>query len=290
MRLTRLWEDYAAFHRLALSSRDVDPVYPVLRALASDLDLTPEDRVRLVMTHVAYYHLGSALAAFEGLGPILPCATERRGHRDPRKLAAHLDALRSVSDGPGGWSLWFASAVEGKAPRDAWKALNERLTEIHGNGRWAAYKTAEMLWKVCGFPVEATDMGHLYSTGPRKGLNLLFDDLAQGSSRDEIASLDLASEQLCDLLRIEGLSAPIEEAETTLCDFHSLHSGHYYIGHDIDQMLRQLLDVQCALTPKALHARRSLPRAYRGEVNGWSGTDKLRKSVYLRTGKIVERT
>jgi hypothetical protein len=268
----------------------VDPIYPVLRTLAQDLGLSVEERLRLVFCHVAYYHLGSALAFFEGRGPTLPCATERRGHRDPKKLAAHLEALRAISEAPGGWSLWLEPSVAGKSPREAWKALNERLTEIYGNGRWAAYKTAEMLWKICGLPVEAADMGHLYSTGPRKGLNLLFDDLPQGSNRDEIAALDKASEKLCRLLKGEGLKAPIEETETTLCDFHSLCGGNYYIGHDIDQMLRQLLDVQSGLTHPAIRARRSLPRAYRGEVNGWSGPDKLRKGAYLRTGRILERT
>lgn len=290
MRLTPLWGDYARFHALALETRDVDPVYPVLRTLAQDLRLSAEERIRLVMAHVAYYHLGSALAFFEGRGPTLPCATERRGHRDPKKLAAHLDALRGVSDAPGGWSAWFAPALAGKSPRDAWKALNERLLEIHGNGRWASYKTAEMLWKVCGFHVEATDMGHRYSSGPRQGLNLLVEGLPSGNAREVVPTLDGVSEELCRLLEKEGLPAPIEEAETTLCDFHALCDGRYYVGHDIDQMLRQILDVQSGMTRDVLKARRVLPRAYRGEINGWSAPDKARCRAYRATGKILERT
>jgi hypothetical protein len=34
----------------------------------------------------------------------------------------------------------------------------------------------------------------------------------------------------------------VAQVETSLCDFHSLVQGGYYLGHDIDQMQAQLLD------------------------------------------------
>jgi hypothetical protein len=285
-----LFNDYLRFHTLALDTRDVDPVYPVLRHLAAGQGLSAEDRIRLVMRHVAYYHLGSALTAFAGEGVILPCATERRSHRDVRKLQTHLDALRSVENLPGGWTTWFAPVGRYSDRRVAWGALNSRLLEIWGNGRWAAYKTAEMLWKVCGFPVEATDMGHAYSSGPRRGLALLSEGLPTGNSTADIQALNEASERLCGRLRSEGAGASVEEVETTLCDFHSLHVGRYYVGHDIDQMLRQLLDVQSSLTGAALDARSAtLPQRYLGEVYGWTGPDRDRCRRYRRTGEIMER-
>lgn len=289
--MTGIWDDYARFHKLALETWDVDPTYPVLNHIADELGLSLEDRIRLVMRFVAYYHIGSGLAAFTGQGPVLPCATERRGHRDPRKLVRHLNALEELEAQPGGWTAWLNVAVESQVSRQAaWGALNRRIMEIYGNGRWAAYKTSEILWKVCGFKVEATDMGHAYSTGPRHGLDLLIPNLPQGNSAEGVRVLDEASERICTRLRSESLVASVEEVETTLCDFHALHAGRYYVGHDIDQMLRQLLDVQSNLTTTALRARlHTLPHAYLGEIHGWTGPDVGRKQIYRKTGKVVER-
>lgn len=286
------WDDYARFHALALETRDVDPTYPVLRQLAIYDGLSTEDAVRFVMRYVAYYHLGSGMASFLGSNAVLPCATERRGHRDVRKLEKHLDALRSIEALPGGWTRWFSGVTDhGFGPRAGWVRLNNRLLEIHGNGRWAAYKTSEILWKVCGFPVEATDMGHAYSSGPRQGLDLLVPNLPQGNSAAGVRALDEASVKVCKRLKAQGLEAPVEEVETTLCDFHALVEGRYYVGHDIDQMLRQILDVQSGWTSAALEARfHTLPHLYLGEIYGWTGPDSGRKKAYRDSGKILERT
>ncbi len=290
--MTGTWEDYIKFHELALQTRDVDPTYPVLKQLAKYHGLTAEDRIRLVMRFVAYYHLGSGLASFLGEDGPLPCATERRGHRDDRKLQKHLRALRDVEAAPGGWEGWISKAIQGSAgPREAWGKLNDALLEIWGNGRWASYKTAEILWKVCNIRVEATDMGHAHSSGPRQGLDLLFDGLPRGNSAEVVAALDKISNRVRMRLIGAGLQAPVEEVETTLCDFHALATGRYYVGHDIDQMLRQLLDVQSGWTRSALDARfHTLPHQYLGEIYGWTGPDADRKRAYRDTGKILERT
>lgn len=291
--MTGIWEDYIRFHELSLQTRDVDPTYPVLKYLAKEGQLSGEDRIRLVMRFVAYYHLGSGLASFLGKNTEpLPCATERRGHRDPRKLAKHLDALRSVEAMPGGWERWVSNALQGSSgPREAWGKLNDAILTIWGNGRWASYKTSEILWKVCNVRVEATDMGHAHSSGPRQGLDLLFDGLPRGNSAEVVAALDHVSNRVRMRLIGAGLQAPVEEVETTLCDFHSLATGRYYVGHDIDQMLRQLLDVQSGWTRRALDARfHTLPHQYLGEIHGWTGTDVNRKRAYRDTGRILERT
>lgn len=288
--MTGVWDDYARFHKLALETWDVDPTYPVLNHIADELGLSLEDRIRLVMRFVAYYHIGSGLAAFTGQGPVLPCATERRGHRDNRKLVRHLNALEEVEVQPGGWEKYFRQALDGSlGRRQGWAHLQVLLLDIWGNGRWAAYKTAEVLWKVCGFPVEATDMGHAFSSGPRQGLALLAK-VPAGNSKADVQELDEISERICARLRSESLVASVEEVETTLCDFHALHAGRYYVGHDIDQMLRQLLDVQSSLTATALRARMyTLPHAYLGEIHGWTGPDVGRKQIYRKTGRVVER-
>lgn len=289
MKLSRYAADYARFHKLSTETGDVDPVYPVLREVAKAQGLSQEDTIRLVFMHVAYYHLGSGLAYFSGVRGKMPTATERRGHRDERKLVVHMDALETISEAAGGFSYFLAPALVADKPKISWSNLVDRLQTIPGNGRWASYKTAEMLWKVAGYAVEAPDMGHANSSGPRQGLALL-TPIPKGNSADVIEGLNGISDRLCNWLGHQQLPSAVEEVETTLCDFHALVEGRYYVGHDIDQMLRQLLDVQSSLTDATLAARRAaLPEAYLGEIHGWSGPDPIRKRAYKRTGQIVER-
>lgn len=289
-----LWDDYRDFHWAMVDSRDLDPVYPVYRALADDLGMGLEDRVRLVLLHVAYYHMGSALVAFSatnsladmGSAPLpLPCATERRGHRNPAALSAHLNSIARRADEIVGWCRAADRAGPG-----GWGLMTDRLETVHGNGRWAAYKTAEMFQHILPLPIEAPDMGHAHSSGPRKGLALLYRDLPEGSGVDVVRHLDRLSDEVVGALRWPDRRVALSEAETSLCDFRSLVTGRYYVGHDIDKMQEQLTTVPSELSSRAVSARRIvLPRAYLGELSGRTGVDKNRRRVYLDTGKIVTR-
>jgi hypothetical protein len=82
----------------------------------------------------------------------------------------------------------------------------------------------------------------------------------------------------------------METAETSLCDFYAMTRGRYYVGIDIDEMQEQLLRVPSDLTKWAFKARyESLPHDYLGELNGWEGIDKARKSIYKNTREIAVR-
>lgn len=292
--------DFRRFHRLAVETGDVDPVYPVLRAYGAWHGTTHENLLRLTFLHVAYYNLGSAIRAWHHLGTEderlrLPTGVERRGHRDPRKLARHLAQLDYIANDRGGYTGWLDRAMADEdTPEGRWDAVSDAVLSLYGNGRWAAYKACEMLAKVNGYELHAPDMGHAYSSGPRKGLELLVPNLPAGNSRDAVQVLDLASVALVAELGDEGLpGADVETVETTLCDFHATVTGGYYVGHDIDLLLAALL----AWTPETLpgHAvlmearRTSFPDAYLGELHGWTGPDRVRKRAYKDTGVIVER-
>lgn len=327
---TPLIGDYGRFHELAVGTGDVDPVYPVLIGVARNLDLTADQAAWLALLHVAFYDLGSALLAYAATGgrprPLpprglhLPCGTERRGNRDPRQLAAHLDSLTARCEGYGGAAHWLAAAcTDGVDPgggrRLSYLAAFNGVQQVRGNGRWAAYKTCELLSHVLrGYDpawthIEPTDMGHAYSTGPRQGLALL-TAIPPGNSVRAVARLDRLSARLVDLLHGRGLAATAATAETTLCDFHALTAGRYYVGHDIDQMCAQLrraadnavrfADGDLALAARcndiltaAWDARATVfPHAYLGEratPQRW-GIDKTRTAVYRASGQILART
>lgn len=303
MRVNSLFEDYVRFHRVEMANRDVDPVYPVLRGVGDALDWTLEMRVRSVFLHVAYYDLGSTLAALDRRAPFLrafrdpvpglKCGTERRRHRMGDNLAVHLADLERIAGERNGLHWWVEREL-GDVPADNWRRVTENLMGVTGNGRWAAYKTCEMLASVCGLPLEAPDMGHANSSGPRAGLGVLYPDTRGmiGNRTEVIRELDEVSDLLVRELRARETEASSATAETTLCDFHSLVEGRYYCGLDIDVMQEQLerAPLSREMLRTALAARqRELPAEYLGELNDWTGSDRARKRVYRLTGEIVER-
>lgn len=286
------WNDYVEFHREQIESWDIDPVYPVLRWIAKDADR--ESALWLTFLHVAYYHIGSALAVWDR-HPYptipdddllrLPCGTERRGHRDPAKLRKHLTSL--VACAP---LTTFVDRAVTRDPKRSWARMEILLQTIWGNGRWATYKTSEMLMKVNDLPLEATDMGHKNGSGSKHGLKLLFPNAPTGNTPRDIEILDRMSQTLVDVLNRAGVEASLETAETSLCDFHSLVEGRYYVGHDIDAMFGQLQAVPSSLTEKAIQARfETLPHRYVGELQGWETIDDERKRQYKQTGQLLFR-
>jgi hypothetical protein len=287
-----LWNDYVSFHTEQIKSWDIDPVYPVLKYINKDVDA--ESAIWLTFLHVAYYHIGSALAVWhEYPYPAipsddmlkLPCGTERRAHRDPAKLKKHLTDLitrEPLSE--------FVNRAITNDPRRSWARMELMLQTIWGNGRWATFKTSEMLMKVNDLALEATDMGHKNGSGSKHGLKLLFPNAPMGNSKRDIAILDKISEELVERLREVGAPATLETAETSLCDFHSMLEGRYYVGYDIDAMMKQLRDVPSPLTEKAFEARRAtIPMNYLGEINGWETTDDERKRAYKQQRAVLFR-
>jgi len=284
-------DDYLRWHDLQVSTGDIDPVYPVYRSIIESERLDLDSAAWLVICHVTYYHVASALKAFrltggnmanldsriDDLAAITLTGTERRAHRSPAALRRHLDALaRDLEGQPYAWlsQNW------------TWAALNNRIASIHGNGRWAAYKQAEMLQKVIGAPTAATDAGHAHSSGPRRGIELLFDDMPQGNTPSEIAYLDALTLHLARKAR----ESDVAQIETSLCDFHSLVKGRYYLGADIDQLLEQSYRADPVDRDLILKARLNVfDHRYLGEIGGWTGIDKDRKKIYAKTRVIVER-
>jgi hypothetical protein len=291
-----LWSDYCRFHALAVASHDVDPVYPVLARLLDEQGTAPEQRVEAVVIYLVYYHLGSGLSAYAqrraGAGqplsdlPLtLPTATERRAHRDRRQLARHLASLHQCAQMYGGLARFLGQDLP-TDPQEAWRRVRERAETVHGNGRWASYKLAELLQQVCGWPLAAPDMGMAGASGPAHGLRLL-----NVAVSDAPADLEVAGAVVSSRLRAAGYAGTaLSTVETTLCDFHSLASGGYYVGHDIDQMQTQLDKVPSGFTGAAYAARAAtLPAGYLGEVHGWVGVDRARSRRYKLTGDIVDR-
>lgn len=301
----QLVDDLARFARYQVATSDIDPVYPVLRALyGAHQDWSPETRLWHTLLYVAYYNLPSSYRAFARVAtpenvhmlPVeilqLPTGVERRGLRGGFHMQEHLHSLAEY------WRAyshsWESFLQSGFTPNrtENWTTLQKTLQRVKHNGRWAAYKTGELLQKVHNFPVEPTDMGMAFSTGPRWGLAQFYGPVA-GNDREAIEYLDTQAEMLNLYLMSEyGLDLGIEELETVLCDFHSMMRGRYYVGKDIDEMQSQIFAQETLnMRLHALWRARAvaLPERYLGERNGWSGVDRDRLTVYRRTGQIATR-
>jgi hypothetical protein len=294
--------DFVNFCMHQLASQDVDPVYPVLSRLYELYReyhmMDEEGALWHTFLYVGYYSLPSATRAY-ALAPrpmrltpaqaTLPTGTERRGFRGGA-ITRHLSSLVYLLDRYGTLSNWLTQGF-GPDKRANWHRLQVTLQVPWGNGRWAAYKTGEILQKVHGFPVQPTDMGHSFSTGPRHGLALFYREVP-GNTADAIRTLDRQGEDLLQKLMAYGVEMGIEQLETMLCDFHALYKGRYYVGHDIDQLQEQIassgLPTEQAW-PLWKARRDALPHEYLGELHGWHGVDRARKKVYQQTGKVVIR-
>lgn len=291
---------FIQFGKHLIGSKDIDPVYPVLRRL--ERGLTEEQKLWMSFLYVGWYHLPVAAEVFDlfpepnrdllnYINPKFPTGIERRAHRGGN-ITKHLEDFFSKIESAGGIKWYFTNGLYHDDHRQNWMVMNERLQQIHGNGRWAAYKHCEILRRVHHLPLEAPDMGNRFSSGPREGLATLYGPL-EGQGDAVILTLDKQGLDLQRRLKKQGLAVDIEQLETILCNWKSLVKGKYYVGHDIDEMQEQIRRypfVNKATSRQLFSARKmALPRHYLGELNGWEGIDKQRMAAYRDRNKIVIR-
>lgn len=286
--------DFKDFARLMIETKDIDPLYPVMRELYELMELGEEEALWATAVYLAYYNLPSGLVArnlvtrrLQGVPsvlPPLPIAVERRGHRDPVKLDRHLMSLIHVAQDSGGLGNWLSIAL-GSDPVINFRLLYDRVQTVWGNGRWAAFKWVELLKEVHGFNVAAPDMMLEEASGPLDGLRRF---APHGS---KLCDLEHVAVMLHEMLHALGVPTTWEQLETLLCNWNSLCSAHYYVGHDIDELQGQIVAARGDLDPdteRLLYEarRRALPADYLGELNGWTGVRKDLMALYAEHGLV----
>jgi len=288
-------DDLIRFAERHVATGDIDPAYPVLGKLCDGLD--DEAGLWLTVLYVSHYNLASGLLAFDRQpvpGPLddfalaLPKATERRAHRQIANLIRHIDSMVTLAEAAHGFRNLFAAGF-GADPQENWRTLQANLLQPFGNGRWAAYKTGEILFRVHGWPVQPTDMGHSHSSGPRQGLSMFYPPVA-GNDPQAVAVLDRQSLSLQARVAEAGLDLSIEQLETVLCDFHAMSEGRYYIGHDIESLWTQIQQAKRMHGPTS--SLLTLEQAMREVFDDRFlviGPDPVLKRAYRDLGVIVER-
>jgi hypothetical protein len=251
--------DFARFATAQLELRDVDPLYLVLGDLVADKP--EEERLWGLVAYCAWYNLPSALTYLEatewlpGVEPTLeqakmPTNTERRALRGGHQMLRHFWSIAGHLDAYGGVRSWLAAGNASElGPCEAWRQVRANVEGVHGNGRWASYKMADLLASVVEWPLEAPDMGMDAGLGPVKGIRYLFGEPGSSSVAERWGQE--ARRHLAELGVNAGEPLPTSVVETLLCDYGSHLEGRYPPGHDT----RELREATARLAPGPVRDR-----------------------------------
>jgi len=305
--------DFVTFGRHLVATKDIDPIYPLIKWVIQDRRLDDEQAHWLVYLYLCAYNAPTAWAIFQEFNdphfysasvtesfkkweaerrPRLRINIERRGLRGG-KIVEALEAYSCLVAGvpQRGW-LETADGWLERDSKEAFSRLWNHVQMVPFVGRWAAFKWLDLLKHVLDYPIEFPDMRLAYCTGPRQALEELY--LGARSDRQDgpyIEWLDGVGKGLRTQVGSAGLSLTFDELETALCNFLSTMHGRYYIGHDIDECQGDLEVWSGALADDLQavwwSARQSvLDHRLLGEYNGWHGVRKDLCRLYKEQGII----
>lgn len=289
-----IFDDFRHFCLNQIESRDIDPIYPVLKEVYRLMGFSPEEGLWFTVLYNLLYNMGSTWKLFNFFpsrhiiergsardeirefckGP-LPTGVERRGFRGNYKY------LETISKLPDPLGNYYSNMVN--ADRMAsWEILANDWDDLPHNGTWARYKWCDLLKNVHDFQIEAPDIGFGggdKASGPVSGLVILTGKPWKECATNKDLQRTFYEKCLTSGIPFNGM----EELETCLCDFNSLVKGKYYTGNDIDLMGEHLDGCPQVF----FEARKNvLPNDYLGELHGWKGQRKDMLNFYKRF-KIV---
>jgi hypothetical protein len=294
------FDDFMLFTQYMIEQRDPDPTYEVLRARFDNIP-DHEEQLWYVLIYVAWYNLANGewfwQQTHDDPSKMLnysadhlmeyPTGTPRRNLRGGVNMRAHVRSLLDLREKYGSFRSWLTHEFTTDEDLNT-RIVYSAIKEAWGNGTWAAYKIAEILNKVLGYPVRISDMGgsngDLVAATPKKGLELLYGTLRTAKEfRD--ASFDIFGKQ--------SFTNDIAVLESVISEFYKCATGRSYVGLVTDVILQAINDIPHGreeVRPVLYEARkRVLPNYGLGELNGWDGVDKNRSLLYYYTKKILRR-
>lgn len=301
----QLFEDFIHFSQRQYDCLDYDPFHGLLVHLQQGLD--PEEALWHSILYMAFYNIGSSYVAFEEapspsqleqIPAKLPVGVQRRNLRGG-KVLPHLVSVAAKRQEYGSLYSLLTADFSGDQKQD-WFQLQRNLMLLWGNGRWSVYTTAELLQKVNHLPVTPCDLMNDGSSGPRAGLQKLYQHEFP-KTREAVLELDKLGDSIFALakkrLRTNIPYLPKRHydhamLESQLCDFNSMLKGMYYVGRDIDRDQERIRKAELVVNRRlddVWEARAAVfDHRYLGELNGWFGRTDFAKQHYLRTGEIAD--
>jgi len=288
--------DFARFGRAMILSGDIDPQFWILRYMYKELKLDHNTALWFTCLYLLYYHLGSAVQAWERYPKPniirkkewnydLPYFKQRRCFRGNEYARDQINTIVKVSDGD--LAAWVDNLVD-DGGEEGWTRVREAASELPYHGPWSSYKLCDMIKFVHNYDISAPDIGTKpgATAGPIAGLNSL-----TGLDWKECANNNQLHR---DLLRMTiDLGAPVnglDQLESMLCDYQSLINGKYYVGHDIDrdQAQLELERIRNPILDILWEARQQIfDERLLGEIGGWSEVRSHLNGVYKNRRRII---
>jgi len=290
----KLLDDLKVFSGPYLESKDIDPVYPVLKKVNEIDKLSLNKALWRTIWYITWYHLGSAEKCFKLWPKPLrsiqfgkhDTGSERRGFRGEigaQKAFVFVNAMINLAPLDEWINIFISNKNSTENPKFYWKKMFDEFQKIPYCGTWAAFKWCDLLKNVHGYSITSPDIGY-GGGGPNAGPIPGMMKLTKENWIDCAVNKNLQEEIYNELTVNYNISLNgLEEMETLFCDFNSMINGHYYVGHDLDKQMEDIASLQT----EYWDARKlSFPEKYLGESNGWFGVRKKLNSYYLQTGKI----
>lgn len=280
MEQSKLIKDFDIFTRALVDSRDVDPTYRIIPYIVDHFGFQPE---WFTFMYVAFYSLESSMEVcrwmpeaedwnynkfLELRNVVNKFGHERRGTaRNPQRQIEHLSVVSE-------------SILNNSFDYSSNDVFRKNIEDIPLIGGWASFKIAEILEKSFGFDsLKIPDLGLQgrnpnSNDGPVGGLRWLF-------GREE--SYDKNWYSLWNNFGFalsKTYDYDIGEIETSLCKFHKLVSGKYFVGHDIQEFIELKESVGLSVYKDMM-----------GQFNPmfWEDVEHLQKplkKLYKETGEV----
>lgn len=288
--------DFIKFGRAVIHSGDVDPQFPLLRGVYKQLNLDANTAIWYTCLYLVYYHLGSAIQAWERYPEPthirakewetdLPYSKQRRCFRGNDGGRRQLNTIVEASNGD--IYSWIWDLIVDHNEEKNWTRIREAATEIPYHGPWSSYKLCDMLKFVHDFPITAPDIGTKpgATAGPIAGLVSLTGLDRTTCSNDTNLHLTIRGLMLDAGVKVDGL----DQVESVLCDWQSIINGRYYLGHDIDRDLGQIDNAGPLPRDKVMLAVRGkiFDDRLLGEKHDWSGMRLDLNRVYRVRRRFV---
>jgi DNA-binding ferritin-like protein (Dps family) len=237
-----LHRDFDIFLRKLISSNDVDPIYPFIASTLKCFDFEPE---WFCLVYTTFYSLESAIILCNEMnsaeqynpkkflemrssGILNKFGHERRGNQ--RGINNQNLMLSIISK-----ELLHIKKQSTKLDQQEFRNFISRTIPFHG--LWSTFKIAEVFEKSLGCEnLKIDDLGIVgkdvnSNDGPVGGLRWLYGR-ENIYTKDWYRIWDEFGRNLSNEYNVD-----IGEVESTLCKFHKIVSGNYFIGHDIMELI-----------------------------------------------------
>lgn len=243
------------FGKGLLETGDLDPIYIMLHRAREKDSISLNALLRWLVGYWCLYHSGAAAflsdsndfwatleAAAINADKNWPRGAERR-HWRGRAAIASWKHISSGFISPEDMVLFIANGE----PR-SFTGVSARVKKLVGFGPWIAFKIADMLDRVAGFPVDFSGADLSIYDEPAKAADIyLHHEGKIIEHHSKSARLRMVVKELVP--QFSAHKAPplydrpvgLQEVETIMCKWKSHLNGHYEIGKDTKE-LRHSLD------------------------------------------------